>query len=425
MTEAFLQYVWQHGLLEGPLATVEGLPVVVERAGELNRDAGPDFFASRLLIDGVRWVGNVEVHVRASDWKQHKHSEDKNYNNVILHVVYVYDTDIVLQNGKPVTTMCIADAIPDHVWNNYEKLMNPPSGEVIPCAPRLKEIPDFLFQISQDRLSVERMERKSDDVKRILHESKGSWEQACYWLTAHYFGGKTNAFPFELLAKKTPMNVLAKIKDNAFRVESLFFGQAGLLEGDFVDDYPKAMQKEYSYLSIAYNLTPIPGHLWKFFRVRPASFPTLRISQFSQLIVRSSNLFSRLLDTTDVTLLRRLFDVQATEYWLTHYQFDKLAVKRQKSLGGSVVDTILINAWVPLLFEYGLLHDDQKRKDQAFTLLEQLPPEDNRVVRLWQDEGIEIRNAAESQALVQRFNEYCSRKRCLDCQLAFKLIKSK
>ena len=424
MTEAFLQYVWQHGLLEGPLATVEGLPVVVERAGDLNRDAGPDFFASRLSIDGVRWVGNVEVHVKASDWKVHKHSEDKNYNNVILHVVYIHDADIVLENGKKVTTMAIADNIPAHVWDNYDRLMNPAANIDIPCAPRLKEIPEFLFQISQDRLGVERLERKSGDVRRILHETKGSWEQSCYWLTARYFGGKTNAFPFELLAKVTPMSILAKIKDNAFRVESLFFGQAGLLEDDFHDDYPKAMQREYNYMRAAYNLSPMEGHLWKFFRVRPASFPTLRISQLSNLIVRSSNLFSRLLETTDVRLLCRFFEVESTEYWQTHYQFDKLAPRSPKTLGDNLIYTILINAWIPLLFEYGVMHDDQKRKEQAFNLLEQLPAESNRIVRMWQREGIEPRNAAESQALLQRHNEYCSKKRCLDCQLAFRLIKN-
>ena len=423
MNEAFLQYVWQHGLLEGPLATVDGLPVVVERAGELNRDAGPDFFAARLLIDGVLWVGNVEVHIKASDWKLHHHSSDKNYNNVILHVVYVADADIVLEDGSRVATLSIADNIPERVWENYNQLMNPAADVDIPCAPRLKEIPPFLFKIGQERLSVERMERKSGDVKRLLRQTKGSWEQTCYWLTAHYFGGKTNAFAFELLAKVTPMNVLAKFKDNPFRVESLFFGQAGMLDKDFADDYPRAMKHEYSYQSAAYNLTPMPGHLWKFFRLRPPSFPTLRISQFAALIVRSSNLFSRLLDTSDVRLLRGLFDVGASDYWHNHYQFDKPAAPCPKIMGNALVDSIIINAWVPLLFQYGVMHDDQNRKDQAFALLEQLPPEDNRIVRLWQRLDIVPNDAFQSQALIERYNEYCNRKRCLDCHLAFRLLK--
>ena len=423
MTEAFLQYVWQHKLLEGPLITVDGLSVEVERAGEHNRDAGPDFFDARLLIGGVHWAGNVEVHIRASDWKQHHHSEDKNYNNVILHVVYVNDTDIFLENGKKVPTLEIVDAIPQRIWENCERLMNPSEDSVIPCAEHLKDIPDFFFQLSQDRLIVERLERKSDDVHRILKESRGSWEETCYWLTARYFGGKVNAFPFELLAKVTPMSILAKIKDNLFRVESLLFGQAGMLEQEFEEDYPKAMKREYDYLRISYNLNPIPGHLWKFFRMRPVSFPTLRISQFAHLISKSNNLFSKLLDTNDVGLLRQFFDVHTTEYWNTHYVFDKPTVYKKKLLGEGLIDNILINTWIPLLMEYGIMHEDQDRKDQAFALLQQLPSESNRIVKLWTKAGINPRNAAESQALIQRYNEYCSRKRCLDCQLAFRILR--
>ncbi|MCR4828119.1 MAG: DUF2851 family protein [Bacteroidales bacterium] len=423
MTEAFLQYVWQHKLLEGALTTVDGLSVVVERPGELNRDAGPDFSDARLVIGGVSWAGNVEVHVSASDWLLHKHSEDRHYDNVILHVVYIHDADITLPNGYRVPTLPIASAIPDKVWNSYDQLMNPVEHKEIPCAPRLKEIPDFLFQLGQDRMIVERMEGKTANVNRLLDESKGHWEQACYWLVAHYFGGKVNAFPFELLAKLTPLTVLAKIKDNAFRVEALLMGQAGLLEGDFGEDYPLALQREYQYLHKAYKLTPLQPHLWKFFRLRPSSFPTLRISQFANLLAQSNNLFSKMLDANDVDTLRALFDVSASDYWTTHYRFDSPTPARTKRLGPSMVDSLIINAWVPLLFDYGEQHGDQRRKDLALTLLQQLPPEKNRIVQMWADEGVHPANAAESQALLQRYNGYCKDKRCLDCQLAFKLIK--
>lgn len=425
MTEAFLQYVWQHRLLEGPLVTTEGLPVVVERPGELNRDAGPDFLDSRLVIGGLHWAGNVEVHTRASDWNQHGHSDDKAYNNVILHVVYIYDADIVLENGKKVQTLDISQSLPQYVWDNYDSLMNPADDTQIPCASRLKDIPDFLYHLSQDRLLVERIERKSGDVERILKESKGGWEQACYWLTAHYFGGKTNAFAFELLAKVTPMRIVAKIKDNPFRVEALYMGQAGLLDGDFNDEYPKKLQREYKYLSAAYQLTPMEGHLWKFFRVRPSSFPTLRISQFSDLMSKSSNLFSKMLDAEDAGTVSKLFVVQASEYWQSHYNFDKETERSSKSLGKSLINTIIINAWIPLLYEYGVAHGAEMYKERAFNLLQQLPPEDNRITRLWESAGIKIGNAAESQSVIQRYTEYCSRKKCLDCQLAFRIMKTK
>lgn len=391
----------------------------------MNRDAGPDFLDSRLVIGGLHWAGNVEVHTRASDWNQHGHSDDKAYNNVILHVVYIYDADIILENGKKVQTLDISQSLPQYVWDNYDSLMNPADDTQIPCASRLKDIPDFLYHLSQDRLLVERIERKSGDVERILKESKGSWEQACYWLTAHYFGGKTNAFAFELLAKVTPMRIVAKIKDNPFRVEALYMGQAGLLDGDINDEYPQKLQREYNYLSAAYQLTPMEGHLWKFFRVRPPSFPTLRISQFSDLMSKSSNLFSKMLDAEDAGSVSKLFVVQASEYWQSHYNFDKETERSSKSLGKSLINTIIINAWIPLLYEYGVAHGTEMYKERAFNMLQQLPPEDNRITRLWESAGIKIGNAAESQSVIQRYTEYCSRKKCLDCQLAFRIMKTK
>ena len=425
MTEAFLQYVWQHKLLEGGLTTTDGQPVVVERVGELNKDAGPDFLDARITVGGILWAGNVEVHIKASDWRSHQHSDDKAYNNVILHVVYAYDYDVVLENGRKVPTVEIADAIPEHVWRNYDDLMQSASANSIPCASRLKEIPEFLFHIGQDRLLVERLQRKSDDVERLLKATRGNWEQVCYMIIAHYFGGKTNAFPFELLAKITPMGVLAKIKNDPFRIEALFFGQAGILGDVFYDDYPNALQREYNYMRVAYNLKPMPAHLWKFFRMRPASFPTLRISQFSNLISRSSNLFSKLLETKEVKSLRTFFDVEASDYWRNHFRFDKPVDKGSiKTLGDNTVDTILINAWVPLLFRYGQSHDDDSLKEQALNILHQIPAEKNTIVRLWQKAGIEPVDAADSQAILQRYNEYCSKKRCLDCSLAFRLLKT-
>jgi len=424
MTEAFLQYIWQHKMLDGNLTTSDGLPLVVERPGELNRDAGPDFFDARIRVGEVRWAGNVEVHVRASDWKQHGHSADAAYNNVILHVVYINDSDIRLQNGKRVPTVVVADAVPQGAWERYEELMNPAEDDAIGCRPRLKEIPDFLLQVNTERMLVERMERKSQQVLRLLDESKGNWEQTCYWLTAHYFGSKINAVPFELLAKRTPMAVAAKFRDNPFRVEALYMGQAGLLDGDFDDEYPRALQREYDYLQVAYKLSPMEKHLWKFFRLRPYSFPTIRVSQFAQLISQSSNLFSKMLDAADIQTLRKLLEVRASDYWTAHYTFDTPAAAAPKRLGSGVVDVLIINAWVPLLFQYGLVHDDVTRKEQAFELLRQLPAENNNIVRRWRAAGIVPQHAADTQALIQCYDEYCRRKRCLDCQLAFRLIKT-
>lgn len=424
MTEAFLQYIWQHRLLEGPLTTVDGLPVVVERPGEHNLDAGPDFFDARMTVDGIRWAGNVEVHINASDWHLHHHNDDPNYHNVILHVVYCYDADIRLPDGRILPTMELRRHIPQGVWDRYDQLMHPADGETIACASRIADIPDFLIHAANERLAAERLERKVGEAQHLLDETRGDWDEACYRLMARSFGGKVNALPFELLAKTTPLSLLAKIKHRPLSVEALFFGQSGLLEDEFADDYPSSLQREYAYLRASYRLQPMPGHLWKFFRLYPASFPTLRISQFANLLLHTDNLFSKMLDGANVDTLRQLFCCETDPYWMNHYLFDQLAPSRPKRLGRSVVDRILINAWVPLLFAYGKLHDSDQHKEQALSLLQQLPAERNRIVDRWTDLGLQPDNAAQSQSLIQRYNEYCQRHRCLDCNLAFRLLKT-
>ena len=294
MTEAFLQYVWQHQLLEEGLATADGQPLCVERAGIHNLDAGPDFLNASLRIGELRWVGNVEVHIKSSDWNRHHHTADHAYDNVVLHVVYEDDAEVSTADGNKIPTLELRRFLPDYLWNNYEELINPPEPLDIPCAPYLDGVSSFERGHLMDRLAIERLQHKTDVVQRLLKESKGNWEECCYWLMAHYFGAKINAFPFELMAKATPLRLIARWKDNPMRVEALLMGQAGLLEDYFEDDYPRQLQTDYQALRAGASLTPISGYLWKFFRLRPGSFPTIRISQFAQLLSVSSNLFSKL-----------------------------------------------------------------------------------------------------------------------------------
>lgn len=422
MTEAFLQYIWQHRLLQGDLQTADGLPVVVERPGQLNRDAGPDFFDARVKIGDTLWAGNVEVHVKASDWNAHRHALNRAYDNVVLHVVYKNDAPVTLQNCHPLPTVEICDHIPDALWANYESLMNPPAPLPMSCAGRLQEIPEFYIDSQLERLLLERLERKCTLVRRLLDESHGSWEHCCYWMLARYFGGKANAEPFELLAKSTDMRLLARWRDNPQRVEALLMGQAGLLEGDFDEAYPKQLQTDYVALRQGASLTPMEPHLWKFFRIRPGSFPTLRISQFAQLICQSHNLFSHLLDAPDAAALQRYFSLTASGYWRTHYRFGVPSPESDKRVGRTFADLIIINAWVPLLFEYGVQHGDQACKERAIALLQQLPPENNHVIRQWRAVGLAAGNAARTQALLQLYNEHCIRRDCLRCGIGYKII---
>ena len=426
MTEDFLQYVWQHQLLDHGLTTIDGQPVVVLCAGELNRDAGPDFFNARVRVGDMEWAGSVEVHVRTSDWKSHRHSEDKAYNNIILHVVYEHDCEIALQDGRVPPTVELKHYLHPSLIANYDALMRPLESDDVPCVNRIGEVPEFMVKSFMERLAIERIEAKTEVARRLLDESRGGWEQTCYWLMAHYFGGRVNALPFELLAKATDQRMLYRWKDNPQRVEALLMGQAGLLEGYFEDDYPRKLQADYNAISKASEMSPIGGYLWKFYCLRPSSFPTIRISQFARLLSESSNLFATLLNKMDVKELEKLFGQHASDYWNNHYKFDKATEKSSvKRIGKAQARSLIINAWVPLLFLYGVEHGQQHCKEQAVGLLEQLPAEDNAVIRRWQRAGINPSNAIESQALIQLYNKYCARRRCLECGIGFQILKHK
>ncbi len=425
MTEAFLHYIWQHQMLGKGLTTTDGQPVVVHKAGEMNRDAGPDFFNARVTIGGVDWAGNIEIHLRTSDWKNHGHSSDRSYNGIILHVVYEHDCEIALENGQRPQTLELKPFINPALVAGYDALMTPPTpADIIPCSRRLPEVPDVVVHSFLDRLTVERIEDKSQVVHRLLDESRGDWQKTCYWLMAHYFGGKVNALAFELLAKATDQRLLARWKDNPCRIEALLMGQAGLLEGYFEDDYPRQLQTDYEALRTGASLMPLDGSLWRFFRVRPSAFPTIRISQFAHLVAVSSNLFSTLLEMKEVGQIEKLFGCCASDYWNNHYHFDQATAKSTvKHLGRMQTHLLIINAWVPLLFVYGQLRGQQEYREQALALLQQLPPESNSIIRQFQTLGVTPANAAQSQALIQLKTHYCGSRRCLDCHIGHHIIK--
>lgn len=425
MTEAFLQYIWQYRLLEEPLFTTEGIPIQILRSGLANCDAGPDFFDARVSIGGTLWVGNVEVHILSSDWNRHHHSSDAAYNNVVLHVVYEHDCDIVSQSGLAMPTLELKRYIPAVVWSNYEALVDPPDSVAIPCADRLGVVPQMAMNATLDALLLERMQQKTSDVKSLLKSAKGSWDNTFYWLLARFFGGKVNAFPFELLAKSTDLKMLSRWRDNVERIEALLYGQAGMLDGYFDDDYPRRLQADYEALRFGSQLTPISGTLWKFFRLRPSAFPTLRISQFAHLFVAGENMFSKLLEVDDATILESFFNREASPYWNNHYRFDHESSFSVKSSGKMFADLLIVNVIAPLLFEYGVQHSDEKYKQRAIDLLRQLPPEDNNIIRKWLDVGVKPSDAAASQSLIQLHNLYCKPRQCLKCRLGYYVLNDK
>lgn len=424
MTEAFLHYVWQHQMLATGLTTTDGQPLCVLRAGEHNHDAGPDFLNARLRIGQTEWVGNVEIHIQSSDWMAHGHQRDAAYNNVILHVVYDDNASVSMQDGKSPTTLELKQFLHPSLIKNYDLLTAPDATGFVPCAARVGEVSSFSIGLMMERLVVERIEEKSQIVHQLLEQSHGGWEQTCYWLMARYFGGTVNALPFELLAKSTDQRLLARWRDNRMRLEALMLGQAGMLDGYFDDEYPRILQVDYEAIRHAADLKPIDGHMWRFFRIRPSSFPTIRISQFVDLAMQSKSLFSTLLQINDVCEMEKIFNRTASEYWDSHYRFDQVAATTcKKHLGSSQSQMLIINAWIPLLFTYGTAIGKQEYKDQALALLEQMKPENNAIVRQWSAIGVRASNAAQSQALLQLHKHYCLNRRCLECRVGYQLLK--
>jgi hypothetical protein len=421
MTEEFLHYIWQYRLFDKSLETIAGQEIFVVHPGFKNNDAGPDFFQSRIKIGDTLWAGNVEIHNKASDWYVHQHQNDAAYSNIILHVVYENDQQVFDRNGQPVATLELNGKFSSRIFNRYQAFLYNKSW--IPCNTDVSTVDTLIWQSWLERLVVERIERKSSEIKRLLKINLNDWEETFYQVLAGSFGFKVNEQPFLLLAKSLPLSVLGKHKDNLFQLEALFFGQAGLLQNDFPDEYPQLLNKEYDFLRKKFSLSPIQSHLWKFLRLRPSNFPTIRISQFAALIHQSQNLFSKILSCKTSDEVVSMFELKASDYWETHYVFGKPAPKKTKRFGDSATQTMIINTVVHFLFLFGNEKGNIYSKDRAIEFLTYLPPEDNNITLGFEKLGIKAQNAFESQALIELKNKYCALKKCLHCRVGLSLLR--
>ncbi len=420
MKESVLHYIWQFKLFSPQdLQTVDGLDVEVIDAGHPNVDAGPDFFNAKIKIDNTVWVGNVEIHVKSSNWYDHKHETDKAYNNVILHVTHQADRDVFAENGEKIAQMELP--VPEYVLKNFDELFS--AKKWIYCEDKIAEYPPFLMSSWKNALLVERLERKSNDILQLLETNNNHWEEAFYISLARNFGFSTNAQAFEQLAKSLPQTILAKHKDNLFQIESLLYGQAGFLEEPTIDDYYADLQKEYRFLQKKYQLTPIEKSQWKLLRLRPDNFPHIRIAQFAMLIHKSSRLFSKILNERDLKNIQNLFNSEVSEYWQTHYVFGSESRKSKKKLGKNSINIILINTVVPYLFNY--LKREGEDTAYPLSILEQLPVENNAIILRWKELGVLAENAFDSQALLQLKKEYCDLKNCVRCRIGHKILSKK
>jgi hypothetical protein len=423
MSESFIHYLWQYQYFnKADLKTSAGEAVHIFSAGMRNSDAGPDFLNAKIKIGDMQWIGSIEIHIDASGWIQHKHQYDPAYNNVILHVVWRNDTDVLNQEGHVIPAIEIRNRVDDAMISNYRNLIG--SAEDIPCAQKLPGLRRIVLFSALDRMLSIRLENKALEIETLLQANRGDWEETCYQVLARNFGFKVNAEPFFRLAKLLPYRTLMKHSDKLFQMEAILFGVAGFLDDDYDSDYYRILQREFNLLRRKYKLDHVLMKKveWKFLRLRPANFPTIRIAQFAAYLHYRQNIFSSMLNSS-FEKLREDLDTPPSSFWQTHYNFSNESHNKDAQPGSGSIDNIVINTIVPLNACYARIKDDETYMDRALRLLYAIPSESNTIVRKWNDHSVKSRNAFDSQALLELYNNFCTRHRCLECNIGASLIK--
>lgn len=419
--EKLMQYVWKHRLWRSEdMVTNTGKKVRVVDPGLLNTDAGPDFFNAKIEIDGHMWVGNVEMHYRATDWKRHRHDSDKAYDSVILHVVAKDDAPVRRTNGELIPQLVLE--VSPQFNADYASLVG--ATIEVPCATKIKQVPHLTIVEWVEGLAFERLHGKVERIHQLLDSFNGSWEDVCYVTLARNFGFGINNDAFERLARRTPLRLLGKHSDSVLQIEALLFGQAGMLDAQKpgMDSYYNQLCTEYAFLSNKFQLTPMEKESWKLFRIRPQNFPYRRIAMLAQFIEGGFRMMNRILEAEGEKEMRALFEVELSGYWTKHYTFGKPNNRATATLSRSSIDIILINTVAPLLYAYGELTGNYEMTDKAIKLLEDLRAESNSIVSHFVAYGIDCPDALTSQALVQLKREYCDARKCIYCKIGHHLL---
>ncbi|HAO45645.1 MAG TPA: DUF2851 domain-containing protein [Chitinophagaceae bacterium] len=418
MTERLLQFIWQFQYFNSKqLTTAEGESLQVIQPGIYNSNQGPDFTDAKIRLGKTVWAGSIELHICSSGWNNHGHSQDPNFNNVILHVVWEHDTG----TGLPFSTLVLQDKVPKILLSRYEELMN--TGSFIPCGGNIRQVNTITWVAWKERLLIERLQVKTTGIFKFLAATNNHWEETLWWLMAKNFGAKLNSTAFEAIARSVPFSLVAKHRHQLLQLEALLFGQAGLLETIFEEAYPCTLQREYRFLQQKYKLKPVSTRL-VLLRMRPSNFPTIRLAQLAMLLHQCSRLFSLIKESPGPEPVTKMLSVTASEYWNTHYVFGETSRFKKKHTGSQMLRSLLINTVVPLVFAYGLWQHEQAYKDKALRWLEETDAEQNSITDGFASLGVPNTNAFDSQALLQLKNTYCDRKRCLDCAIGNKLLRS-
>lgn len=419
MKEDLLQYAWQYRLYdERQLHTVDGEPIRVINVGELNRDAGPDFFNVKVKIGNTLWAGNVEIHVVASDWHRHKHDTDRHYDSVILHVVERSDTRITRPNGDVIPQLELR--LDEATLSKYEDFKKP--HDWIHCEKHWNHLAPEFLTLQLCRMLHLRLTRKAEEIFTLLESCKNNWSEVFYRILAKSFGMHTNAMPFDKLAQSIPIHCLAKHKDHLEQIEALFFGQAGLLNDPPSDEYEELLLREHKLLRTKFDISPIDPTLWKFARMRPNNSPHVRIAQLASLVHQSNNLFSKIIETNEPAKARKMLQSEVSDYWHAHTKFGVRSPRSIKKMSDATLDLLLINAVVPTLYAYSIRKEDEQMQERALSLLEQMEPERNHTIEGWRAFGVCPRNAFQSQALIELKTQFCDRHNCLQCSIGHKLL---
>ena len=430
--EQLLHYTWKHKLYPlKELTTSDGQRVEIVDPGLHNRNAGPDFFNAKIRIGSTMWVGNVEIHDKSSDWYQHGHDKDSRYDNVVLHVAAELDTEVMKSNGEYVPQLQLS--VPDDVLTHYDELQR--TDEYPPCYKVIPDLSALIIHSWMAALQTERLEQKTEAIRKRAELCNGSWEDAYFVTLARNYGFGINGEVFEQWAYNIPLNAVAHHRDDLFQIEAIFMGQAGLLELDSIpeyyqkdalnDGYFAKLRNEYQYLAHKFSMKPIDFKLWRFLRLRPQNFPHIRISQLANLYYQQKAGLSQLIECETLDELKNVLKSQVTPYWETHYTFGSTSPKNEKHLSYGSINLLMINTAIPMLFAYGRHTTKEVLCDKAFDFLEQLKAENNHIIRMWQQVGLPVKTAGDSQALIQLKKEYCDKKECLRCRFGYEYLRRK
>ena len=423
MKENLLHFVWKLKLFStSQLKSTNGEIIEIVSAGTANLNSGPDFLNAKLVINNQLWAGNVEIHLNSSDWYVHNHENDENYDSVILHVVWEHTVDVFRKTNQPIATLELKNYISKELLNNYQQLFSK-NKNWINCEKDIAGIDSFIFTNWLERLYVERLEKKADQIQNSITKLNNNWEAALFVLLAKNFGLKINSEAFMNFANSFDFSIVRKVSNNLEQLEALFFGQAGMFSNDLESEYFEKLKKEYNFLKVKFQLIPISNGQVQFFRLRPNNFPTIRLSQLAMVYHRHQNLFSKIIETETIKEFYELFDEATSNFWETHYTFETSAKKSVKKITKPFIDLLLVNTIIPVKFLY-LKNLGTNDLSSVLPIIAHIKPEKNTIISKFNELKIKSKTAFETQALLQLKNEYCNKQLCLSCAVGKELLKS-